>query len=398
VPLAVPPNKTPAPTVLPPANAEDKTVPSASPPEKAPPVVSSQSTENPLDRLEQHFFGQMYSSETQDARLQRLENFVFGTKKSGDAESRISLLSKAMSVPSQTSVVLLPLPAAAGKKLPAMPTSGAQFTTDGALKEGENFFQQNAFHAAEDSFTRVCEKNPRDQRAHFWLALTRMRLYDYDGAKQEMQMAFALNPFSDIGQKARANILDLSQLLDKERRQPVDSADQMRRTIRDMRRQAASLQAQKYMDGALAARWARYSGQMDAQRVRTSYGDYYSRGRRLHRIRINSPYDVSNLAMIRSNYALTDSYVRGANARRDAADRQQGIQDYMNSALREMGDRPHPGQPRLRAFGSNLYVHYYGTDAADSPPAVAPDDAPVKAVAIHYGGRKNSQAGSSTRP
>ncbi|HEY9793015.1 MAG TPA: hypothetical protein V6D22_21615, partial [Candidatus Obscuribacterales bacterium] len=268
-----------------------------------------------------------------------------------------------------------------------LPVSDIPASFAALVNAGRDEFRQQAYHAARDTFEQATQKQPMNQDAHFWLAMAYWHLYDYENAKDQLELTFRLNPFDTEGQVAKSRLPDIAAFLDKQGRPAVDSASQLQQTMRDVSRQAGSLQAQQYLNGEQTAASRINIAAIESDKIRRQTGQY------LASARADADYygyepanldEVSDLGYINAHYQITDGFVQATAARADAANRMTNVSDWQNYLLSSLGDQPHPGQPRLRAFGTNLYVQYYGDEGADSAPPTASTDPELKAIALRY--------------
>lgn len=290
-------------------------------------------------------------------------------------------------IPTATQTLTPPAMPMATTKLVIAPTAPRKLSLQELMNQGRDEFRQSAFHAATDSFEQATEKNPLDQDAHFWLGMAYWKLYDYENAKSQLEIAFRLNPFNTEGQAAKAQILKLAPYLGAQQTPPVDPVNMVRQTIATTHEQAGSLQEQKFLDGYATAQRRIASAQLQAEKIQRETNDYL-RSARWHGhhygYQPSNLQEVSDLAYIRSHYALTDGYREAALANLDAAHRATNVQDWENHLLRQLGRTARPGQPRLRAFGTNLYTQYYGDEDPGNPRQVPPADLPLQAKALVY--------------
>lgn len=321
-----------------------------------------------LSILEQSLFDRSYANEPEASRLDRLEQMIFGASKTGSSEARLHHLIDATQKHDQAAN-------ADSQHRPAQTSKPISFAV--LMNEGRNEYMQRAFHAAEQTFGQAVERQPDSQTAHYWLAMAKTRLIDYEGAHEEFNLAFRLNPFSDEGKECRTRLMEVAATLEKMQHAPVDSPKIISRTMATIARQSSSLQAQKFREGEATANYRVRLASYEAGRGGYFGGTRWGRG------------EVSNRRFIGNHYILTDGYVQAAHARLDANHRAIGIQESQNSLLQQLADHPRPGSPQLRAFGTNLYVRYYGKESSDgSEPMVAPEDPPLRASAASFSNQK----------
>lgn len=350
----------------PPKPAAAFTTQSPQPP-AATPVGNSQ-----IASLEQRIFSRNYDTDTDFARLSRLEQFVFGAPRPGPEAERIAALMKAF----QTQHPAKPSSAAV-----AANKSNAPATVAALMQEGRSEFAQKAFHAARDTFEQATQKSANDQDAHFWLAMAYWHLYDYSNAKAQLEIVFRLNPFNTEGRVAKSQMLDITQYLAKDNSPPVDSPDIVAHSMAQMQHQADCLENQKLSDGELTAAHRTWAGIREANKIQAQTDGFFNPGWGWRPWYMR---DVSDWGYIRSNYAYMDGLRQAELSRLDAAQRANNVQDWANSLLSQMSAPWRPGQPHLRAFGTNLYVQYYGDEDPYNPTPVAAPDPPLQATALSF--------------
>jgi tetratricopeptide (TPR) repeat protein len=367
IPDAVPPNKDSTRPV------DERTAAAAANPRES--EHNTTAADDPLSVLEQRFFTQTYAKDPPTARLNRLEQLVFGEAKSGDLHDRVmrlvSAVNKSAPQPGASNI-------AAKDHTPEASAKNHHPTAAALVNEGRNEYMQKAFHAAEESFGQAVGLQPANQDAHYWLGMAKLRLLDYEGAQQELRLAFQLNPFSDEGKECRARLLDVAATIEKLQLAPVDSPKVVRQTMAIMSRQAASLQAQKFKDAQAAANFRVHLANLEAGRRGYVGGvQGWAPGA-----------DMSNRSYMNVHHLLADGRVQALHAHRDGVQRARHIQESQNDLLHLLSEHPRPGQPQLRALGTNLYVRYYGKDSEDGTTSIPPSDPPLKATAQTLAGIK----------
>jgi hypothetical protein len=346
--------------------------------------AATDNSEAQIVSLEQRLFSRTYDEDTDYARLSRLEQFVFGMPRPQRESLRIAALMKAFS--DQSSIQgTAGTTATSTPNAPAKSTPSSSFTA--LMKAGRSEFGQNAFHAARDTFEQAMVQNPGDQDAHFWLAMSYWHLYDYENANTQLKIVFRLNPFSTEGQVAKQQMLDITRYLTASQTPAVDPPSVVMQSMAQMEGQAYSLQSQKLLDGELASDWRTQQAYDESYRIQRDTNFYlrseWRQGRRYGYIPANLG-EVSDLGYIRSHYVLTDGLAQAARAQQDAALRAGNVQDWENSLLSQMSQPARTGQPQLRAFGTNLYVQYYGNDDPSYQRPVAAADPPLLSEAMKY--------------
>jgi hypothetical protein len=253
---------------------------------------------------------------------------------------------------------------------------------DDLMKEGKNEYAQNAFHAAKDTFEEAVQDQPKNQDAHFWLAMSNWNLHDYESTQDELRIVFALGPFSSQGMVARSRLMDMAAYFESQKHPVANSPFVVRQAIRQISHQASWLQIQKTIDGENTAQFRTDLAGYEADKIIADTNRYLRSEYRIGRAygyRPSNLGEVSNLGYIRAHYVRADGRVQALGAMRDARQRSLNVQDWQNYLLRGLGDAPHQGDPHLNALGTNLYVQNYGDR---NVPRTEPSDPPLRATAL----------------
>lgn len=348
-----------------------------------PPSSKTEQSVNSLSALEEKLFDRAFSQDSQNDRLERLEKSVFGDARSGDVALRTSALIKSIDDSAKNLTVTNRF------KVPNSVDSHPK-TFQQAMEEGTANYNAARFHAAEESFEIAACFKPADSRVHYCLGRTLAKLGDMEGAHREFKICFRLDPFGPLGTASKAAMLDSGSAAASAAAAPIDKPVIIQKAIATIRYQAHDAatarinQGQAIADGRmqLGAQWV----QQIADRVQQELyglngGDYnpnqgYGRRRGYYRDP-QQVQEVSNWRAIATSYARTDTAVQASKASRDGIERATSIHDCANNLVRLIGDTPGPGRPKLRAYGTCLYVRYYGAENPDDAP---PPEDPVQAL------------------
>lgn len=239
----------------------------------------------------------------------------------------------------------------------------------GPLEDGIEQYYYKRFRTAAMFFEEACARNPMSWKPHFYLARTLEQLREYDAAKQEFEFCFRLNPFSKEGRLARQAVLDLA--CDREKRKHV-AEDPMivQQALRLLNMQSADMKGRIRAD---AERMAQERMRQAAQRLQLRVEADPTRYRRWY---YRPDEEVSNRSYIQNSWHRNDAMREAALARYEAARRSVEIQKSANNLKLLLADPSNkPGNARLRALGTNLYVRFYGSPERDDVPG---DDKPLE--------------------
>jgi tetratricopeptide (TPR) repeat protein len=239
----------------------------------------------------------------------------------------------------------------------------------GPLEDGIEQYYYKRFHTAAMFFEEACAKDPMNWKPHFYLARTLEQLREYEAAKAEFEYCFRLNPFSKEGRLAKQAVLELAS--DREKRKHV-AEDPMivQQALRLLNMQSADL---KGRIRAEANRLATDRMARAAQRLNLPVETNPNRYRRWY---YRPDEEVSNRTYIQNSWHRNDAMREAALARYEAARRSVEIQKSANNLKLLIADPSNkPGNAKLRALGTNLYVRFYGSPERDDVPG---EDKPLE--------------------
>ncbi len=261
--------------------------------------------------------------------------------------------------------------------LMAAVVGGTSAHASNLIEEGKEHFKARRFYAAEDCFNRASQTDPQNQLIHYYLGQTLEQLYDAKAAKAAYTDCFRINPFNEQGVAAKQALVHLSGRVEAEAHAPVDDVKVTAKTIEMINRQVADGQARYVRWGNSNSAHAISIGNMSAARM--GYDAQMSlrgvrRGGRLYDY--GGGRDVSNSSEIRSSWIRAD-------AQREALKHQiaavQSCRELAASAANLealIAEKKRPGEAKLRALGTQLYVRYYGDEDHESP--TPPQDPPIE--------------------
>lgn len=239
----------------------------------------------------------------------------------------------------------------------------------GALEDGVEQYYYRRFRTAAMFFEEACAKDPMNWKPHFYLARTLEQLREYEAAKAEFEYCFRLNPFSKEGRLAKNAVMDLAS--DREKRKHVaDDPMIVQQALRLLNSQSADFKFRLRTD---ANRLAEERMRLAAQRLNLRVE---SDPRRYRRWYYRNDDEVSNRTYIQQSWHRNDAMREAALARYEATRRAVEIQKSSTNLKLLIADPHHrPGNARLRALGTNLYVRFYGSPERDDVPG---DDPPLE--------------------
>ena len=375
-------------------------------------VGGAEQASSRLSTLEQQLFDHQFEHEEPGNRLGRLEKSVFGEVRAGDATARESALFKALEDSANKLTV-------SNRFRTPLTIEHGPRTFQQAMEEGTKNYDASRFHAAEESFEIAACFKPTEPRVHYCLGRTLAKLGDLDGAHREFKICFRLDPFGQFGSASKSAMLESASAAASAAAAPADKPMMVQRAIATIRYQAHDAATSRIAQGQATAEGRMRLGtqwvQQIAERVQEELNGYYGggyynggggyngggdngggyngggyngggyngggyngggyyRGRRGGYYRDpQAMQEVSNWRAIATSYARTDTAVQASKARRDGIQRAETLHDCANNLVRLIGDTPEPGHPKLRAYGTCLYVRYYGSENPDDvPPPVDP--------------------------
>lgn len=239
----------------------------------------------------------------------------------------------------------------------------------GALEEGVEQYYYKRFHTAAMCFEEACAKDPMNWKPHFYLARTLEQLREYEAAKAEFEYCFRLNPFSKEGRLAKQAVLDLA--TDRERRKVVaDDPMIVQQALRLLNAQSADA---KSRIRSASERTATERMRLAAERLNMRVETNPNRYRRWY---YRPDEEVSGRSYIQNSWHRNDAMREAALARMEGVRRAAEIQKSANNLKLLIADPSNkPGNAKLRALGTNLYVRFYGSPERDDVPG---EDKPLE--------------------
>jgi len=256
-----------------------------------------------------------------------------------------------------------------------------QVSASKIVAEALENFKASRYYAAADLFEEAEALNPGDQQIHIYLGRTFEMLKELDNAKAEYTAAFRLGPFTDKGILAKEELVRLSASTEAKAHAPVDDLALVAKTIATIQSQSAEAQRRSQAEAAVIAHHRINLGNIEAQKINQQAGWFAYEALR-DRFNPGDTEEISNWARIQTMYQSSDAQVQANKALIATAKYQADTQESANNLIRLLGARKVlPDDAVLRAFGTNLYVRYYGAPEVDD---IAPSDPPVelKATAL----------------
>ncbi len=339
-----------------------------------------------LSTLEEHYFGHSFASEKEEKRLRRLEYLVFGqSNESKDSNSRVANIEQIVSDLAQKKLddqakALAAEKAAINAAKSAKAEKPVKLTFIKAYALAAQELRQKRYHAAADAYLKVISINPRYSPAYAYLGDILVKLKDYEGAKEAYRAGFEVDPFGQYGRYGKAKLMGLAKRDAYMRTQPQDSQLVVERTLKLINRQSNDLSSIHAAEGQRWSRWrtdlANIQLRRIAQESNTSVNYLSRRGYQGYDDR-----EQSNLANLRNNYVRNDAAVQATKIRAEAARKAAFVAQSAADLKAQMMQPVRPGNARLRALGTNLYVRYYGSDTPSWNDGPVADDAPVELAA-----------------
>jgi len=141
----------------------------------------------------------------------------------------------------------------AATSLNVLPAQCAEGQTP--MQSGMENLDNKRYWSAHTDFKQAVHENPNDQQAYYYLGLSCENLKQHDEAKEAYRACYSINPFSDIGQKARKALLDVSDHMEALKHRAIDNPEIVTKTAVTIQRQAEELQGRKILDGERTANW-----------------------------------------------------------------------------------------------------------------------------------------------
>lgn len=231
-----------------------------------------------------------------------------------------------------------------------------------AFDEGLEQVKYKRYFAAADCFTRAVNKDPGSQKAHFDLARCLEMTKQYESARDEYEVTYRLNPFTPEGRTSREAVLDMGTKIGSQKH-PADDPKLYLQAIREIDRQTADNKTRWINWGDRQANYRINLGQIEAAKLNA---DARLTRWSMHRGLVGGTYEMSSAAQINAHYQVTDSNVQASKYRTEGYHAATETQNSANLLKQLLSEAPKPGQPRLRALGTCLYVRNYG-DFDDLP-------------------------------
>lgn len=349
---------------------------SSAPVTAASPNVSISEPSEYAALLERKLFRRDYLDESMDERLVRLERFVFCEIRKGPPERRLMELVKIvrfdpnrLAAPAEVTSPIAPRAETSiattiqpsSEYIREAPREQKKVSVKDVMEEGLQNFQAKRYHAAQENFELAAVLAPTDSATHYFLGVISLKLRDYDAARRELKLAFRLDPFGEFGQLAKASLLEATSQAVIHGRPPADPEAIVQQCLRQMRRQTRDRIALNIAKGGAYAQMRMRSGNDHLRRLADM-----PRGPRnpmAYMPNLNrDPYFISTDYQFRTNWLRTDYQSQAIIAHTDGIKRARTVQESANNLKELLSQSPRPGQPRLRAFGTNLYVRYYGDE------------------------------------
>lgn len=339
-----------------------------------------------LNNLEEHYFGHSFASEKEEKRLRRLEYLVFGqSNESIDSNSRVANIEQIVSALAQKKIDDQAKAAAA--ELAAIKAAKSvkaekpvKLTFNQAYVLAAKELKDKRYHAAADAYLKVISINPRYSPAYAYLGDILVKLKDYEGAKEAYRAGFEVDPFGQYGRYGKAKLMGLASREATIRTQPQDSQLIVERTLKLINKQSNDLSNIHAAEGQRWSRWRTDLANIQLRRIaqenHTSVNFIGRRGYQGYDDR-----EQSNLANIRNNYVRNDAAVQATKIRAEAARKAAFVAQSAADLKAQMMQPVRPGNAKLRALGTNLYVRYYGSDTPSWNDGPVADDAPVELAA-----------------
>jgi tetratricopeptide (TPR) repeat protein len=352
------------------------------------PSSANSSNSEKLSVLETHYFGHGFTTESEPKRLRRLEYLVFGQANEtlennvriGKIEQVLEALAQKKADDQAKAIAAEQAAMAALKADKSKARKPEKLTFNKAYALAAQELKQKRYHAAADAYLKVININPRYSPAYAYLGDILVKLKDYEGAKEAYRAGFEVDPFGQYGRYGKAKLLGLAKRDSYIRTQPQDSPLIVERTIKLINKQSNDL---SNLHAAEGQRWSRWRTDLANIQLRRIAQDNHTSVSLLNR-RGYQGYDdteQSNLANLRTNYVRNDAAVQATKIRAEAARKAAFVAQSAANLKAQMMQPVRPGNAKLRALGTNLYVRYYGSDTPSFNDDPVADDAPVELAA-----------------
>jgi tetratricopeptide (TPR) repeat protein len=338
--------------------------------------------------LETRYFGHGYHSENNDKRLSRLENLVFGMPTPGATPERLKKIEAiAADIDKQKKAAeLKTLPVL--NPAPVKQAKGKKLTFNQQYAVAAQDIRLKRYHAAADGLLKVINMNPRYSPAYAYLGDVLLKLKDYEGAKEAYRAGFEVDPFGQYGRYGKARLMGLAQRDAYMRTQPQDTPIVVERTIKLINRQSNDLSSRYVNEGQTWSRWRTALANIQLRRIAQDSHTSMTMLRRRNYTLYNDHDEMSDINMLRTSYLRNDAVVQGMRARVEATRKAAHVAQSAANLKALMMQPSRPGDAKLRALGTNLYVRYYGSDTPSWSEAPVPEDPAIELAAKAHKLRK----------
>lgn len=345
-------------------------------------VLSGEIRETRLVGLETRLFNRDFGGGESAQRLSRLEKAVFGQTNDGSEEDRLAKLDNAFSAldaERKDNKTVASKPKASPTDTQIKPKSKQSFRQ--AYNAAVNDMKLRRYHAAADEFLEAIRLNPYDPASYAYLGETLLALKDRGGATESFKACFEVAPSSTYGRYAKGKLMALSAQNAYLNAAPQDSPKVVARTIDQINRQSKDLGRRYNTEFQNWSKWqAALHGMQSSRIARTANG----------RLRQVYGDDVATGNGWRQEAEFSNqSYIR--NVRNQSAGMTRMVREQNNARLKalyvaesaanlkdQLLKAPRPGDARLRALGTNLYVRYFGDENSSERSMPVPEDPPIE--------------------
>lgn len=306
----------------------------------------------------------------------------------------------------------------------------------GSVRQAIDAYRAKRFHAAEDLLNDAIALDPTNQQAHLWLGKTLEMLLDPKAAKAEYENCYKINPFTPDGINARKLSMDVAGRVAGEAAAPLDDVKTVTKTTQIINQQANDLKGRWLNWGQNGANWQmqKYQNTYNAGRYNNAYNPYggaggynggynpyggaggynggynpngsaggyggaggpggqggYGGGYNGFGPNANwgngnygyaNPFGrnntVSNMNQIQQSYLRSDTQVQAYRYRTTGTQAAAYAQESANNLETLLAEKARPGEAKLRALGTNLYIRNYGSKANDGNVLSTPPEDPVE--------------------
>ena len=351
-------------------------------PEPALALLSGEVAESRLTGFETRLFRRDFGGTAVAQRLSRLEKAVFGQMLEGSEEDRLDKLDSAFaSLDAEKKI----------SKSQSKSTSQSHSQTEAKGKPGITFRQAyNAaikdlklrrYHAAADGFLEAIRLNPYDPASYAYLGETLLVLKDRGGATESFKACFEVAPSSTYGRYAKGKLMALSAQSAYLKASPQDSPRVVAKTIEQINKQSKDLGRRYNTEFQNWSKWqAALYGMQSARIARTAngrlrqvYGDDVATDNGWRQ-----DAEFSNQASIRNVRNQSAGMTRMVREQNNARLKALYVAESAANLKDQLLKAPRPGDARLRALGTNLYVRYFGDESSSEKSMPVPDDPPIE--------------------